>query len=335
MAAGAPCPAPSAEVSPLSPDLVAWLELDELPVVVASRAGAIVFANRAARAEWGAAAGAGLLDVIGLERAAWVELRRHLGSAKGLLTVPVERGRGAGAVLEAGYVRGQGGRDLLVLRTRERRAARSTFDGATGELVAASDPTERLRAEVARLKERNRTLTAALGRDELTGVASRRTLFRALANELRGLRRAERGLGLLMVDVDHFKRFNDALGHGEGDRCLADVAAALRGGARRARDVVARYGGEEFAVILPGVDARALGRIADLVRRAVADRRIEHPDSPVAPWVTVSVGAAWFAPGAAVAPRVALDRADRALYAAKVAGRDRVEVALPAVERRA
>ncbi|GAA0302111.1 diguanylate cyclase [Kineococcus aurantiacus] len=174
-----------------------------------------------------------------------------------------------------------------------------------------------VRRERALAAEREQLITAlaeAAVRDELTGLLNRRGLAERLPAG---------PVGVLVVDVDHFKQYNDRVGHLQGDRCLASVAAALTAGSRP-DDVVARLGGEEFVVVLTdGGDAAAAG---ERLRTAVRDLALPHPAGGV---VTVSVGAATGAWEQAFA------QADRAVYAAKAAGRDRVveRVAEQVVER--
>ena len=151
--------------------------------------------------------------------------------------------------------------------------------------------------------------------DGLTGVANRRTFDAALA---RAIAQAERGatpVGLLMLDLDHFKALNDAHGHQAGDAVLQAIARTLEE-ASRASDIVARYGGEEFAVVLPGLDAAQTEEAGERLRRAIAD-------CPDALTVTASVGAAALPDHAADAAAL-VAAADAAVYAAKAAGRDRV-----------
>jgi diguanylate cyclase (GGDEF)-like protein len=163
--------------------------------------------------------------------------------------------------------------------------------------------------------------------DPLTGIANRRAFDLAIDREWRRAARAAAPLSLLMIDVDYFKRFNDSRGHVAGDQCLREIAAALAGALKRAGDLAARYGGEEFAVILSHAEAAEARAIGEALCRRVDELGIRHPDSPTAAHVTISVGVASQPPrdGAAHAGQSALvEAADRALYAAKRAGRHRV-----------
>jgi len=169
-----------------------------------------------------------------------------------------------------------------------------------------------------------RTLEAQSQKDGLTDVFNRRYFDAALTAELARLNRSGESLSLIMVDVDHFKRYNDTYGHAAGDICLKQVAAALNSVARRQGDIVARYGGEEFALILPNCNAASASAISSRLVQAVRALNIPHEGSSVG-HVTISVGAASLASGkgAQVDARELIDTADAALYRAKEQGRDR------------
>jgi diguanylate cyclase (GGDEF)-like protein/PAS domain S-box-containing protein len=192
-----------------------------------------------------------------------------------------------------------------------------------GYLNVVSDITERKHAELA-LSALNRRLEELARMDGLTGITNRRAFDEALEAEFRRSVRSATPLSLLLIDVDHFKAFNDTYGHPEGDDCLKAVAKVLTGVLNRPGDLAARYGGEEFAAILPETDARGAMAIAESIRMAVSRLGIGHAGSP-ARLVTASIGVSAFtgdgSPGS-VAELV--QDADDALYAAKAAGRDRV-----------
>jgi diguanylate cyclase (GGDEF)-like protein len=175
-----------------------------------------------------------------------------------------------------------------------------------------------------RLRRANRRLARLSARDGLTGIANRRRLDRMLVLEWRRAGRTETPLSLLMADIDCFKAYNDRHGHQHGDACLRQVAEALAGCLHRAGDLVARYGGEEFAILLPATDAAHALIVGQMLRECVERLRIPHGESAAGPWVTLSVGAATAYPRAGLRPRTLLERADRALYQAKRAGRNRV-----------
>ncbi len=160
--------------------------------------------------------------------------------------------------------------------------------------------------------------------DALTGIANRRAFDYRLSQALQEAVRLQSPLSVLMIDVDHFKLYNDTYGHVNGDACLRLIAGAIAGCSRRSSDMAARYGGEEFGMILPHTDAAGALRQADAVRSAVAELGLMHLPSPTSAHVTVSVGAATFEPGEApLTPDAIVHDADSALYRAKQSGRDR------------
>lgn len=187
-------------------------------------------------------------------------------------------------------------------------------------VIAHQDITEQKMAE-AHLRRQ-----AAI--DGLTGIANRRAFDEVLERECRRAARAMEPMALLLVDVDHFKAFNDHYGHLAGDQCLRAVAMALAGAVQRPGDLPARYGGEEFAVVLPGTELEGAASMAERLRTAILALNIAHAENSAGPSVTISVGvAALFPPMASPAELIA--RADRALYDAKHQGRNRVAVAAP------
>ena len=165
----------------------------------------------------------------------------------------------------------------------------------------------------------NDTLRDLAERDGLTGLFNRRHFDLALRAELLRNAREQRPLSLLLVDVDHFKHFNDTHGHLAGDACLCVVARCVGRCAGRPADLAARFGGEEFAVLLPCTDASGALRVAEQVRATVASDAAGNGQP-----VTVSVGAATLWPQPGTRPDEVIAAADGALYAAKAGGRDRV-----------
>jgi diguanylate cyclase (GGDEF)-like protein len=180
-------------------------------------------------------------------------------------------------------------------------------------------------ARTAELEAATERLAQLSREDALTGVANRRRLDEALEDEWRRASRQRSPLALLLLDVDFFKAYNDHLGHLAGDSCLKAVASTVADTHRRAGEVVARFGGEEFAVLLPGVPQEQARAAAEDLRQRVQQLDLPHPGSSVAAVVTVSVGVAWLQPEGEGSPRELLVAADRALYRAKAAGRNRVE----------
>jgi diguanylate cyclase (GGDEF)-like protein len=159
--------------------------------------------------------------------------------------------------------------------------------------------------------------------DPLTGLANRRHFDQTLASEWDRAMREKHPLGLLMIDIDHFKAFNDTHGHAAGDDCLKAVAQALRAHCARPGDLVCRWGGEEFAVILPGTDAAGAGHLARELVDVVRALGLEHGKSDVSSCVTISAGSASVAQSSDGSTAALVEKADAALYAAKQAGRNR------------
>lgn len=186
--------------------------------------------------------------------------------------------------------------------------------------VAVSEQTA---LSLANLELRETLRTQAL-RDPLTGLYNRRFVEDWIGRETSRADHSGRSLGVVMADIDRFKRFNDANGHDAGDRLLQAVAEAIRRGLRHG-DVPCRYGGEEFLLLLPDLPADQIVVRAEELRASVGRVRVEHQGLPL-PGVTLSAGVALYPEHGATAVDV-VQAADRALYAAKRAGRDRVVVA--------
>lgn len=163
--------------------------------------------------------------------------------------------------------------------------------------------------------------------DPLTRLANRRQFDDILSTEFFRLKRSGAPLSLILLDVDHFKRFNDRYGHVEGDACLRRVGMAIRSIVGRASDVAARIGGEEFAVVLPETESTGARTMAERIRRAVEELDIPHVENTAMPRVTVSLGVVTRYPSDLPAPESLMELADKALYLAKQTGRNRVEVA--------
>jgi diguanylate cyclase (GGDEF)-like protein/PAS domain S-box-containing protein len=164
--------------------------------------------------------------------------------------------------------------------------------------------------------------------DPLTQIANRRHFDEFLRKEwLRAVRNAQ-PLSLVVLDVDHFKLYNDTLGHAAGDTCLQKVAETLQMHAARPTDLAARYGGEEFVLLFAETPAENAARLAEMIRAAVEALQVPNPRSTTSPWLTVSVGVATIVPTQLDAIDNLFVCADRAMYAAKAGGRNRVEAAV-------
>jgi diguanylate cyclase (GGDEF)-like protein len=192
--------------------------------------------------------------------------------------------------------------------------------------LAGNDEIAELARMIRRLLEALRTHTQELRNlsqtDSLTGLANRRRFQERLAHLLEQAMRQPKALALILVDVDHFKPYNDHHGHPAGDLALQRVAQCLQHTARRATDLVARLGGEEFALVLDNADpARAL-QLAEAVRNAVQALQIAHADQPHGQYLTISCGVALSRTGDTL--QALYQRADQALYTAKETGRNRV-----------
>ena len=173
------------------------------------------------------------------------------------------------------------------------------------------------------LREQALELRSQTFSDGLTGIANRRHFDVAMEKEVRRAKRAGTPLSLLMIDIDCFKAYNDHYGHQQGDDCLIKVAGALAHMLKRPLDLIARYGGEEFAVILPEMDGEQSAHMAEMMRLSIVGMCLPHTKSEHGEHVTVSIGLATHA-GADGDVTCLVGAADRALYAAKRAGRNRV-----------
>lgn len=195
---------------------------------------------------------------------------------------------------------------------------REAFSGLEGRVA------ERTRALEAANDELERIATL----DGLTHIANRRRFDAMLQQEWRRCLRERLPISLLMLDVDDFKAYNDEYGHQAGDQALIRVAELCEAEMRRPTDLAARYGGEEFVVILSNTDATGALRVAQAIAAAVRNEAIPHVRATATPVLTVSVGVATHLPDALSSPENLVGAADAALYAAKRAGRNRVEVSV-------
>jgi len=190
--------------------------------------------------------------------------------------------------------------------------------GGVSYLLLLRDRNEQL------LKEANRKLSLLAMNDSLTELANRRSFDEYLMRGIQGCRRSAKPLALIMIDIDFFKKYNDLYGHNRGDECLIEVAREMRKCCRRDTDMVARYGGEEFAIILLNTSEAEVLHMAEVIRKSVNKLAIPHAGSDASEHVTLSLGifsaiptshehdSEWY-----------ITEADRRLYDAKQAGRDR------------
>lgn len=178
------------------------------------------------------------------------------------------------------------------------------------------------------LKRKSDLLAHLAQIDGLTGISNRRHLEIRLGQEWDRCQRHRHPLSLVMIDVDHFKPFNDHYGHGHGDDCLRHVSRALSACSRRSGDLLARYGGEEFVALLPDTPAEQAARTAEKLRKAVQSLGIAHRYSSSADVVTASLGVATLVPSKQSTVDQLMEAADKALYLAKRAGRNCVRIAV-------
>jgi diguanylate cyclase (GGDEF)-like protein len=176
------------------------------------------------------------------------------------------------------------------------------------------------------LKKANDILRKTSAIDGLTGLANRNSFEEFIEREWGRAARNQKPISLVMLDIDHFKAYNDNYGHQEGDDCLKKVASVLAKSATRSADIAARYGGEEFIVVLPDTDSRGAVEVAEKLRIAVEMLSVPHSHSPTASVVTASIGVASLVPDRSMDYSRLVKSADAALYAAKRDGRNRVKV---------
>lgn len=215
----------------------------------------------------------------------------------------------------------------FLLRIRRLRGRETTLNRLVAEKTSALEEEKRAAEEAnRRLADSNRLLERLSAQDPLTGLANRRQFDLVFEEEWRRSRRAGTPMAAIMIDIDHFKAFNDAFGHQAGDRCLKEVSSALAGGVRRAGDTLARYGGEEFVVLLPSTAKEEALEVAEGLRARVVGLGIEHVAPCPGSVVTVSAGVAALLPGEGP-PGALTEAADAALYEAKRLGRNRTVAA--------
>lgn len=218
-------------------------------------------------------------------------------------------------VLEAG--------NIAYYRNAQLRVAREQLKLRERALV---DSNKRLQDSLTEIEILKRDLTEQASRDPLTNLYNRRYFDVAVQREMARCEREAKPLSLILMDLDHFKMFNDHYGHAAGDTCLRVVARSIQASAKRATDLAARYGGEEFLLLLPDTDLQGAVRMAEDLRAAVQSLEVEHKQSSHG-MVTLSLGVAVNKPEYLQDAQHLIRSADIALYAAKENGRNRVHLA--------
>lgn len=244
------------------------------------------------------------------------QLHDVLATAKQFLSTAIADNRTQMAAISEAAGRSENGADpRLLIETLMNELARATTRATKleSQFVEKSRELDVIRESLSQSEERAKT-------DTLTGLPNRRALeefFRAAQAQAM---EHGRPLSVLMIDIDHFKKFNDTFGHGVGDQVLRLVASALRDRVRE-QDLAARYGGEELIAVLPGADLAVCTVTAERIRRGLADCRITRRSTgEMLPGITVSVGVGQFQFGESMDDLI--DRCDRALYLAKKRGRN-------------
>jgi diguanylate cyclase (GGDEF)-like protein/PAS domain S-box-containing protein len=238
-----------------------------------------------------------------------------------LLAQPDNYANGVGMMEAIGH----GTREVLI---RHRDGGLRAMDLTMTPMHAADGLFVALLHDITHHKQSEDALHRAAMLDPLTKIANRRHFDAFLEKEWQRAIRNAQPLSLVVLDVDHFKLYNDTLGHAAGDVCLQKVAQALEAHALRPTDLAARYGGEEFVLLFAETPHAAAARLAEAIRTTVEALQLPNPRSPTTPRITVSVGVATIVPTQLDEIEQLFVCADRAMYAAKGAGRNRVETSV-------
>ena len=214
-----------------------------------------------------------------------------------------------------------GAREVLI---RQRDGILRAMDFTLTPMHAEQPLFVALLHDITHHKQSENALQRAAMVDPLTKIANRRHFDAFLDKEWQRALRSSQPLSLIVLDVDHFKRYNDSLGHAAGDACLQQVAMALQSHALRATDLAARYGGEEFVLLFGETGFEAACALAETIRAHIEALNIPNPGSTTSPWVTASLGVAAIVPTQIDDIKDFFVQADRAMYAVKAAGRNGV-----------
>ena len=212
-----------------------------------------------------------------------------------------------------------GAREVLI---RQRDGILRAMDFTLTPMHAEQPLFVALLHDITHHKQSENALQRAAMVDPLTKIANRRHFDAFLDKEWQRALRSSQPLSLIVLDVDHFKRYNDSLGHAAGDACLQQVAMALQSHALRATDLAARYGGEEFVLLFGETGFEAACALAETIRAHIEALNIPNPGSTTSPWVTASLGVATIVPTQIDGIKDFFVQADRAMYAVKAAGRN-------------
>lgn len=198
-------------------------------------------------------------------------------------------------------------------------------NGQRFALIQISDMSNVIAREL-QLREQADTILRLINIDHLTNIANRRKFDETLQEEFKRAQRAGTSLVVSVIDIDHFKLYNDHYGHPQGDRCLEEVARCLNTSLRRENDLVARYGGEEFGLIMPGSTFEGAVKFGEALRERIMALRIRNEPSPTNAFLTISLGLAYIIPKATDSHEALLSSADFALYQAKHLGRNKAMI---------
>ncbi len=260
-----------------------------------------------------------LLDIVMPLMDGYEAARRIRGLKDGWVPIIFLSGRDSPQDIATGIE--AGGDDYLVKPINEVILAAKM--GAMERIAAMR---ERLIEVSSELEEANAELQKLADVDGLTGIANRRSLDSYLEHETARCIRENQPISLIMIDLDHFKAYNDYYGHLAGDNCLKRIADILKTKVRRPSDIAGRYGGEEFCIILPNTDAEGTKHVAEYLRLTVEELQIPHAGNDEKGVVTLSLGVVTHYPDPSFAISTLLNDADKALYHAKRCGRNRVEI---------